>query len=191
MKKFLKQAFLFAAIAVCTLPNSGCRLFYWSFWDAWQLGAFWGTTIPIPVSPYMSQEIEDTVYEEERYKSVPILDPVEGEHAPLICLDDPTPDEIVRALPDAGTGGIPFIAETARNNMRIIVDLIVDRVDECRFVPLVGPARLHHCHYKCTLFFEETKRSYWPVPFTTSDQRQEVLYIDHDHFIRCAGPAAD
>lgn len=190
MKTFLKQAFLIAAVAVCTVPSSGCRLFYWGAVDALKLGAFWGTTPPIPVSPYMSQQIEDTYHEEERYAGVPILDPVEGEHAPLICLDPPTPDEVVRALPDTTSGGVPFIAETSRNNVRMIVDLIVDRVDDCRFVPLVGPARLHHCHYKCTVFFDETKRSYWPVPFTTTDQRQEVVYVDHDHYIRCAGPAA-
>ncbi len=191
MNKLLKQAFLIAAVAVCTVPNSGCRLFYWGAVDAFKLGAFFGTTPPIPVSPYFSQQIEDTYHEEERYANVPILDPVEGEHAPLICLDPPTPDEVVRAMPDTTSGGIPFISETSRNNLRMIVDLIVDRVDECRFVPLVGPARLHHCHYKCTLFFDETKRSYWPVPFTTTDQRQEVIYIDHDHYIRCAGPAVE
>jgi hypothetical protein len=191
MNKLLKQAFLIAAVTVCTVPNSGCRLFYWSAVNAWKSAGFWGTTVPIPVPPYFSQQIEDTYHEEERYAGVPILDPVEGEHAPLICLDSPTADEVMRALPDTTSGGVPFLAETSRNNVRMIVDLIVDRVDDSRFVPMVGPARLHHCHYKCTLFFEETKRSYWPVPFTTTDQREEVVYIDHDHYIRCAGPSSN
>jgi hypothetical protein len=97
----------------------------------------------------------------------------------------------MRALPDMSSGGLAFVAETSRNNVRIIVEPMVDRLDDCRFYPMVGPARLHHCHYKCTVYFEEVKRSYWPVPFTHRDQRQEVVYVDHDHLIRCAGPDAN
>lgn len=73
------------------------------------------------------------------------------------------------------------------NNVRIVVEPIVDRVDECRFYPLVGPARLHHCHYKCTVYFDKTIRSDWPIPMTHTDQSEEVVYIDHDHLIRCTG----
>ena len=142
----------------------------------------------IPVSPYYSQQIEDTYWEEERYTRVPILDAVEGENAPLFCLDPPSSDEVIRALPDKAAGGFAFLAETARNNIRIVVEPIVDRVDECRFYPLAGPARLHHCHYKCTVYYDKTIRSYWPVPFTHSDETEDVVYIDHDHLIRCTGP---
>lgn len=183
-----KRLSLIAALALATLPNSGCALLGWAFRDALVFSSFWGTTPLIPVTPYFSQEIEDTYWNEERYKKVPILDPIEGENAPLVCLDPPSPDEIMRALPDNTAGGVPFLAETARNNVRMVSELIVDRVDECRFFPQVGPARLHHCHYKCTVFYDETKRSHWPVPFSHSDQVEQVVYIDHDHLIRCAGP---
>jgi hypothetical protein len=161
---------------------------YWFWKDAWIWASFWGTTPLIPVTPYFSQQIEDTYWEEERYDSVPILDPVEGEHAPIFCLDPPSPDEVMRTLPDNTSGGVEFLAETSRNNVRMIVEPIVDRLDECRFFPMVGPARQHHCHYKCTVYFEEVKRSYWPIPFTHIDQREDVVYIDHNHLIRCAGP---
>lgn len=147
----------------------------------WEVGPF------IPVSSYYSQKIEDAYWEEERYDKVPILDPVEGEHAPLFCVDPPSEDEIIRSLPDSTDGGFPFLAETARNNVRMVVEPIVDRVDDCRFYPMVGPARLHHCHYKCTVYFEKTIRSNWPIPFSHTDEVQEVVYIDHDHLIRCAG----
>ena len=59
---------------------------------------FWQTTPFIPVSPYWTQLIEDTYIDEERYSKVPILDPVEGENAPLFCMDPPQPDEVMRAL---------------------------------------------------------------------------------------------
>ncbi len=191
LKQRTKQLWLLAALAMVTLPNSGCNILAWSTHVAWTGASFYGTTPLIPVTPYFSQQIEDTYWEEERYKKVPILDPVEGENAPLFCLDPPSPDEVMRALPDNTAGGVPFLAETSRNNVRIVVEPIVDRIDECRFIPQVGPARLHHCHYKCTIYFKETKRSHWPVPFTTTDQVEEVVYIDHDHLIRCTGPATD
>lgn len=185
----LRKTVLLLAVCAATTASSGCTLvggFAEVTYD-WML--FWGSTPVIPVSAYWSEKIEDGYHEAERYEKVPILDPVEGEHAPLFCLDPPSPDEVMRALPDDGTGGLAFIAETSLNNVRIVVDPMVDRLDECRFIPMVGPARLHHCHYKCTVYYEKTIRSHWPVPFTHTDQTQEVVYIDHDHYVRCAGPA--
>jgi hypothetical protein len=186
----LKRLMLLVALAGLTMPVSGCKLLIGFADDALIFSRFWWTTPLIPVTPYMSQQIEDTYWEEERYGKVPILDPVEGEHAPIFCLDYPSADEVMRALPDSTSGGVPFLAETKRNNVRIIVEPIVDRLDECRFYPMVGPARLHHCHYCCTVFYTETKQSWWPVPFTFTEQVQDKVYIDHDHLIRCAGPPA-
>ena len=187
----LRRILMLTGICLVTMFNSGCAItngFYevqWDFMKFWEVGPF------IPVSAYWSQKVEDGYWEEERYGRVPILDPVEGEHAPLFCIDPPSADEVMRALPDNVSGGIPFIAETSRNNVRIVVEPIVDHLEECRFYPMVGPARLHKCHYKCTVFYEETKRSDWPIPFSTTDQRQEVVYVDHDHLIRCSGPITE
>ncbi len=202
MSKLLTRLILVTTIAVGSSLTSGCqmlvppfgmgtKMFYWAAKDAFIWSNFWGTTPLIPVTPYFSEQVESTYWEEERYDGIPVLDPVEGENAPIFCLDAPSPDEVVRALPNQTSGGVEFLAETSRNNVRMTVDLMVDRLDECRFYPLVGPARLHHCHYKCTVFFKETKRSYWPVPFTHEEDRQEVVYIDHDHLIRCAGPTIE
>lgn len=186
----LKRFVLVAAIGLVTCSNSGCTLFWGFVQVAWSNSLFWLTTPVIPVSPYYSQLIEDTYKKEERYDKVPILDPVEGEHAPIFCQDPPTPDEVMMALPDEAGGGLAFIAETQRNNVRITVEPIVDRVDECRFYPMVGPARLHHCHYKCTVYYDKIIRSDWPVPFRFKDETIQVVYVDHDHLIRCAGPDA-
>lgn len=188
-KQLTQRLLLATALAFVTMPSSGCALGYWFARDAIFVSRFWGTTPLIPVTPYFSQQIEDTYWEEERYAKVPILDPLEGENAPEFCLDPPSPDEVIRALPDDdGSGGVQFLAETTRNNVRMTVDLIVDRVDDCRVIPHAGPVRLHHCHYKCTVFYDKVIRSHWPVPFTHNDNVQQVVYIDHDHFIRCGGP---
>ena len=189
MKPITKRLSMLTLLAGMMFSNSGCELLADFVITSFNFANFWVTTPLIPVSPYYSQQIEDTYHEEERYGKVPILDPVEGENAPLFCLDPPSPDEVVRSLPDEAEGGFAFLAETTRNNLRIVIEPIVDRVDECRFVPLVGPARVHHCHYKCTVYYDKQIRSNWPIPFTHKDETVDVVYIDHDHLIRCAGPS--
>ena len=177
-----------AAAPGCFAPPGGLLLTE-GFIDVAFTGAeFWHSTPLIPVSAYASDQIEDTYWEEERYGRVTILPPVEGEFAPIFCLDPPSPDEVVRALPDEVEGGFAFLAETFHNNVRLIVEPIVDDVGDCKFYPLVGPARLHKCHYKCTVFYEKTIRSGWPVPFEHVDESQEVVYIDKDHLIMCGSP---
>jgi hypothetical protein len=191
MKKtgsFTKRFALLASLGVVLMSNSGCMLFGRLLTMAFTLASFYGTTPLIPVSPYYSELIEDAYIREERYDKVPILDSVEGEHAPIFCQDPPSADEVMRTLPQETSGGWVFLAETARNNVKIVTEPIVDRLDDCRFYPLAGPARLHHCHYKCTVYYDLIKRSDWPVPFRHVDESQQVVYIDHDHLIRCAGP---
>ncbi len=150
------RVFLLLFAAALSSLTPGCLLVKQGFQNAFAFSMFWRTTPVIPVSAYFSQEIEDTYWEEERYGKVPILDPVEGENAPLFCLDPPSKDEVMRSLPDKAQGGFAFLAETFRDNVRIVIEPIVDRLDECRFYPLVGPARLHHCHYKCTVYYDKT-----------------------------------
>ena len=90
----------------------------------------------------------------------------------------------MRALEKANPvqGGLPFLHEIQRNNVRIVVEPIADYLDPPRVYPLVGPAQLHHCHYKCTVYYTEVTRVGWPIPYTNTDEdAQEVLYIDHDH----------
>ena len=185
----MRRMTLLAAIGLMTLSNSGCLLLGGFLNVAFQGAAFYGTTPLIPVSPYYSELIEDAYIREERYAKVPILDPVEGEHAPIFCQDPPSHDEVMRTLPNDTSGGWVFLAETARNNVKIVTEPIVDRMDDCRFFPLAGPARLHHCHYKCTVYYDLIKRSDWPVPFRFKDESIQVVYIDHDHLIRCTGPS--
>jgi hypothetical protein len=139
--------------------------------------------IPVPVSPYFQHRQERKFWEHERYERVPVLGPLTA-GGPAVALDPPSDDEVMRALEKARPveGGIPFLSETQRNNVRIIKEKIADYVDPPRFVPLIGPAQLHHAHYKCTIFFDERRIRTWPVPYSTEDETVEVVYIDHNHF---------
>ena len=139
--------------------------------------------VPIPVSPYFQDQKEDEFWEHERYDRVPILGPLTA-GGPASALDPPSDDEVIRALERSHPveGGFPFLHEVQRNNVKIRKELIADYVDPPRFYPLIGPAQLHHAHYKCTVYFEEVKRVGWPVPHTLRDEESiEVIYIDHNH----------
>jgi hypothetical protein len=141
-------------------------------------------SMPVPVSPYFQDKLEDQAWDRERYDTVPILGPI-TEGGPVMALDPPSDDEVMRALEDARPveGGIPFFHETQRSNVRIVREPLADFVDPPRVYPLIGPAQLHHAHYKCTIYFTEVTRVGWPVPYTfKNEDAQEVIYIDHNHF---------
>lgn len=140
--------------------------------------------VPTPVSPYFQKEQEDRFWMKERYERVPILGPITA-GGPAVSLDPPSPDEVMRALERARPveGGMPLLHEVQRNNVRMVIEPIADYVDPPRVYPLIGPAQLHHAQYKCTVFYSETTRVGWPIPYTTVDEdTREVLYIDHNHF---------
>ena len=127
--------------------------------------------------------MEDRQWNKERYERVPILGPITS-GGPPVALDPPTPDEVMRALEKAQPlqGGVPLLYQRQRNNVRIIVEPIADYVDPPRVYPLVGPAQLHHCHFKCTVYYTETTHVGWPLPHTLVDEdSSEVIYVDHNH----------
>lgn len=157
-----------------------------------QTGCFWLTAqgpnlgplaIPVPVPVGIQKSQEDKFWNYERYERAPVLGPI-APGGPCEALDEPSDDEVMRALEKARPvqGPWPFLFETQRNNVRITKHKISDYVDPPRHYPLVGPAQLHHANYKCTVYFQEVKRVGWPVPHTLIDEdTQEVVYIDHDH----------
>ena len=175
-KKTLSVAL--AMMAACaSLTSTGCV----HITDGNSLGII---AIPIPVSPYFQKKQEDRFWENERYDTVPILGPITA-GGPATALDEPSDDEIMRALERANPvqGGLPLLHEIQRNDVRIVKEKIADYVDPPRFVPLIGPAQLHHAHYKCTIYYTEITRVGWPVPYTTRDEEAiEVIYVDHNHF---------
>ncbi|MCA9188521.1 MAG: hypothetical protein R3E01_03455 [Pirellulaceae bacterium] len=173
---FIKQSrfAVLTILAIAGLSSTGCIS------RGPNLGIF---AIPIPISPYFQDREEREFYEHERYERVPILGPI-TKGGPAIALDPPSDDQIMRAIEKLHpvSGGIPFFHEKQRNNVRIVKELIADYVDPPRVMPLVGPVQQHHAHYKCTVYYSETTRNGWPLPYTTVDEDSvEVVYIDHNH----------
>ena len=146
---------------------------------------------PVPVTPYIQDKLEDAAWEKERYKKgVPILDPIVP-GSPCVAMDPPSDDEVIRKFEEVrnAEGGIPYLHETQRNNVRIVKELIQDHIDpQPRVYPLCGPAQLHMIRYKCTIYYSESERIGLPVPHTTHNQDAvEVLYIDKAHLHRVGG----
>ena len=84
--------------------------------------------------------------------------------------------------------GCPPFYETQRNNVRILIEKIGEKIDPCKVYPLAGPCQLVHCHYKCTVYYDELYWSDYPIPFNHVDHKVEVVYFDKDHLRRCGGP---
>jgi hypothetical protein len=151
--------------------------------------------VPIPVTPYLQDKREDAFWNHERYERVPILGPITS-GSPAVALDPPSDDEVMRAMERAKPieGGLPLLYEKQRNGVKIVKQKIADYVDPPRFVPTIGPAQLHHAHYKCTVYYTEVTHVGWPIPHTLKDEdAQEVIYIDHNHFhmVGNVDPGAD
>jgi hypothetical protein len=170
---------LSALCSLLLLAGSGC---------SGPLATSFGPSIqlpfPVPVSPYFQDRYEDKYWMKERYERVPVLGPITS-GGPAVALDPPSQDEIMRALIQNRDleGGLPLLWERNLNNVRMVVEPIADYVDPPRVYPLIGPAQLHHAHYKCTIYYTEVTRVGWPVPYTTVDEdASEVIYIDHNHF---------
>ncbi len=161
-------------LAATTLGSTGCTTY------GPNLGFL---AYPIPISPYFQDLEEDKHWEHERYDRTPILPPFTP-GGPQIAMDPPSEDEVMRVLERSHPveGGLPFLHEVQRNGVRIAIEKIADYVDPPRVYPMLGPAQLHHAHYKCTVYFSERNRVGWPVPYTTTDEDSvEVIYIDKNH----------
>jgi len=177
MSHKMPHSVIFILLACVCLSGTGCV-------GLSQSNSLGPLGIPIPVSPYFQKMKEDQYWESERYDSVPVLPPILP-GGPDKAMDEPTDDEIMRAFEKAKpiAGGLPLLHEIQRNNVEIVKEKIADYIDPPRVYPLIGPAQLHHAHYKCTIFYSETKRIGWPIPHTLRDEDAvEVMYIDHNHF---------
>lgn len=95
----------------------------------------------------------------------------------------PSMDEVLSALLPKGPRGVPLIHEVFHDDIRLVAERLLDRTDPPRFFPQVGPAQLHHCHWKCTVHYTETVESSYPFPFTAKRPRVEVVYIDKDYLV--------
>jgi hypothetical protein len=124
----------------------------------------------------VSQKIDERIVTATDHRT-PILLPIPHGQRPR-CEEPPTRAEILRALPCSGPA-MSSLSAASRDEIEIAVEKLADKVDPPRFFPLVGPAQLHHCHWKCTIYYTEQ------LPREGQRRRAEVVYIDRDHLHLC------
>ena len=140
----------------------------------------------MPIQPWVAERFDDK-YQHPNDNRTPVLPPLRDGFPAPICEDAPTDLEVIRTMPRM-TRGVPFVYEEFRDDIEIVPERIVDKIDPPRFFPLIGTAQLHHCHWKCTIYYKETVMSSQPFPAKIVKDRVQVVYIDKDHFHMWVGP---
>jgi hypothetical protein len=164
---------LTAGAMLATVGSTGCYPFSM------------GLATPVPVPPWVTERMEEKYCYKNDYRT-PIMPPIREGFPPPLCEDPPSESEILRKMPHVKRG-IPYVCEEFRDNVQIVTERVKDTIDPPRFYPLIGPAQLHHCHWKCMIYYTETVESGYPFPFQCKRPRVEVVYIDKDHLHLYAG----
>jgi len=145
-----------------------------------------GWLTPVPMPPWVAERMEQKLNHKNDGRA-PIMPPIRDGYPPPICEDPPSDAEVLRAIPRVPRG-VPFIYETFRDDIVIVKNRLVDRIDPPRPFPLVGPAQLHHCHWECVVYYNELVQSDYPFPVYLYKPRVQVIYIDKDHLHLYVGP---
>lgn len=171
-----RRVWMLTAVALAAPAlNSGC-LGLSGVFNPFSMGIY----TPIPIQPWVAERMEDKYINQPRDHRTPVMPPIrEGFPLPL-CEDEPSDREVLRAMPRV-VRGVPYVFEEFRDEIEIVKERLVDKIDPPRFFPLVGPAQLHHCHWKMTIYYTETIQIDHPFPSKTRKNRREVVYIDKDH----------
>jgi hypothetical protein len=142
---------------------------------------------PVAVTPWISNQLEEQLAQKNDWRTT-IIGPIVPGAPPPLCEDAPDEARILRAMPELPRG-VPCFYEVSHDKFQIVQELLVDEIDPPRFFPLIGLAQLHHCHWKCTIYYDEAIESKYPFPFAIKRPRVQVVYMDLDHLHAVPGPA--
>lgn len=126
---------------------------------------------PIPADPTLEELKKEN--ERLRHEVASLKKQLAVAEARLLNDAPPTDAEVLGALPKPAEG-------VTRDDIVIVKNKILDRLDPPRHFPSVGLARLHARRWECTVYWTETVQLAWPVPATVKKRRAHVVYIDTD-----------
>ena len=174
---WIRRKFWLLAVAAFTAVGGGCNPLTLGF------------LTPVPVPPWTAERMEAKLNHKNDGRT-PIMPPIRDGFPPPICEDAPSDAEVLRAMPRVPRG-VPYVYETFRDDIVIVKNRLVDKIDPPRFFPLVGPAQLHHCHWECVIYYNELVQSDYPFPVYVKKARVQVIYIDKDHLHLYVGADPD
>ena len=154
-------------VALALLPAVGCNPLTLGF------------LTPIPVPPWTAERLEQKLNHKNDGR-VPVMPPIRDGFPPPICEDAPGDAEVLRAMPRVPRG-VPYVYETFRDDIVIVKNRLVDKIDPPRHIPIVGLAQVHHCHWECVIYYNELVQSDYPFPVYVRKARVQVIYIDKEH----------
>ena len=169
-----KAKFVVAVVLIAAALGSGVGLFRQS--------AVIATASATPPTASRSQEeptVEELKRENEKLRREVAtlkkqLADTETRLAQLTTDDAPTDADVLRALPKDRAYG----EAVTRDDITITKVKIADRLDERRFYPKIGIARLRTQHWECKVYYTETVEIGYPFPLRVTKQRTQVIYID-------------
>jgi hypothetical protein len=173
--KFIRRTFLLLAAALAPL-SAGCTFFPGGF-------------LLTPTQPWVAERMEEKFQHTNDHRT-PIMPPIRDGYPAPLCEDAPGDREVLRLMPRVKRG-VPFVFEEFRDDVQIIKNRLVDKIDPPRFFPLIGMAQLHHCHWECVVYYTETVQSSYPFPTYIKKRRVQVVYIDKDHLHLYVGTNPD
>ncbi len=112
---------------------------------------------------------------------IPIMGPIRTEAKDNQA---PTEHEVILAIERLHLGQ-DLIFERKRSDIQVTCKPMIGYVDARRYVRWIGPARLRHVIYKCTVRSNQVVRLRWPLPIPvafTVVNVTEVFYVDHNHY---------
>jgi hypothetical protein len=90
-------------------------------------------------------------------------------------------DEVLQSL--AESDKLPQFLQRERSAVQIVKEMISEEVDPPRDFPLIGPARLCHDHYECSVRCNEVTRLKLPIPLAITVRNvQRTLVVDKTFF---------
>jgi hypothetical protein len=141
----------------------------------------------VPAGPTVPDGSQTKFYLPQE-NATPVLPPIPQGQRP-VCDNAPDHAAILRTMSRAERG-VPGVYDVCREDFEFITEKLVDKIDPPRFFPLIGPAQLQHCHWKCTIYYNETLEFASPVGFSFTRPQVEVVYMDRDRLYLWADAAA-
>jgi len=104
------------------------------------------------------------------------------------CQDPPDEEIVLRALAQKSQVNLS-VDKVVKGDVQIVYERIIDKIDSVRFYPLIGPAQMHHCQWKFTVYYHETGQTKDSDQVYNKKPCIEVVYIDTDH-LQLINPSA-